>query len=200
VLGHAGEGRLHFDFLHPKQQEAPGRARLKKVPLVAAVAALFVMAVGVGYVQGPAKKFARVRDLQEEIADTKARIRADQPFIRMVNQAERFEAEQVIWLDEMLNLVALLPDNQQVVLEQLDMVQRDRRMKFGLRARDLTQGAALVEQLEAYRPEGQKKPHYSAQRGPTGRAAKGDYRYEGNVTVRIVDGVAAPKKRSRRRG
>ncbi|MCP4245451.1 MAG: pilus assembly protein PilM [bacterium] len=200
VLGHAGEGRLHFDFLHPKKQEAPGRAQLKKVPLVAAVVAVFVLFGGVLYTKGPAKKFAQIRALEEEIADTKARIKDNQPFIRMVGAAEKFEAEQIVWVDEMRSLVALLPDNKKVVLEQLHMVQRDRRIKFGLRAKDGSQGATIVEQLEAYRPEGQEKPHYSAQRGPTGRAAKGDYRYDSNVTVRIVDGPGASTKGKRRGG
>ena len=195
MLGHAGEGGLHFDFLHPKKQEVPAQAKLKKVPLVAAVVALFAIAGGVFYWQGPAKGFARRHELEEQIREVEAEIKANKPFINMVEAAQEFEDQQIIWIDEVRNLVEQLPDSRKVVLEGLDLRQRDRTMKMEIRASDSLQGGKIVEKFGDLHPEGGKGRSYAATRGRTSLASKGKYRHQGTITVQIVGDQQGSKRR-----
>ena len=197
VMGHAGEGRLHFDFLNPKKQEVPGRARLKRAPLAAVVVALFVVAAGAWYAQGPARRFAERDRLREQIRETKAQIKANKKFIDMVEPVKAFEAEQVIWVDELKNVVDLLPDSRKVVLNKLDMFQRGKRLEMSLRASDGKQAAQVVEDFEKFRPDDEQKPYYAATRDAQ-TMSKSPYPHEGKVTVQIVKGVQ-PSKNKRRR-
>lgn len=199
TLGHAGEGRLHFDFLHPKKQEVPAQAKLKKVPLVAAVVALFAIAGGVFYWQGPAKGFARRHELEEQIREVEAEIKANKPFIKMVEAAQEFEQEQVVWLDELKNLANLLPDGKKVVLDKLDLNQRGKSMKFDVRASDGRQAGKIVEQLEAYRPEDGGRQRYWAKRGSTDYDSGGTFRHKASITVEIDKQKKDSKRRSDRR-
>ncbi|MHC4090907.1 MAG: type IV pilus biogenesis protein PilM [Planctomycetota bacterium] len=202
VLGHGGEGRLHFDFLHPKKQEVPGKAELKKVPLVAAVVALFAVAGAVAYFQGPAKRFARIDELKEQIQESKAEIRDNKGFIEMVQAAKRYEAEQIVWIDEFQNLVALLPNSEKVVLDKLDLHQDDKgkTMKMDVRAADSRQCREIVEKLEDFIPEGRSGQYYTAKMGSASRASTGRYRHEGSITVQVGEskGKKGSKKKSRR--
>jgi type IV pilus assembly protein PilM len=186
VLGHAVEGARHFDFLHPKKQAAPGEAKLRKAPMVAAVVALFAVAGIVYYWQGPAKQFAQRRQLEEQIAQVRAEIKENEDFMQMVEAAQAFEQEQVVWLDELNNLVALLPDNRKVVLSKLDLYQDDRRMQMDFRASDSVEGARMIEQLEAFRLEGQEHEHYQAKIGPTSEKRGKEYPHEGGISIQVV--------------
>lgn len=199
VLGHAGGGRLHFNFLHPKKQEVPGQARLKKVPVVAAVAVLFIAAAIVLYVQGPAKKLAKRADLEEQIRETKAEIKENKKFIALVEKAEQFEADQVVWIDELNRLVDVLPDSKHVVLAKLDMFQSGKRMELSVRAKDNRQAAKIVKELGQFRPEGRKTPYYTATRGTTSETTRGGkYPHECKISVTLPGGDS--KKKSRRGG
>ena len=201
MLGHAGEGRLHFNFLDPKKQEQPGQAQLRKVPLIAAVVALFVIAGVTFYVRGPAEQFARIERLEEQIQDTKAEIKSNKKFIELVGTAEEFEADQVVWIDELNRLVALLPDSKKVVLDRLDMFQRDRRIQMEMLASDKDQHSEFVEKLQDYRLEDIKGPYYKVSRGGM-REASGSgskYKYEDKLTIELRGGEEKSGKKSRRR-
>lgn len=198
VLGHAAEGGFQFDFLNPKKPEAPGQARLKRLPMVAGVAALFVLAATIFYVRGPAKNFARVAELKEQIKETKSQIKANKKFIAMVEFVERFENEQVIWVDELRNLIDVLPDNKKVVLSKVDMYQSGKRMEIGLRAMTGEQIPRVVDNFEAFRPEDDDEPYYRASRGPT-TSGRTDYKHESAISVRIVKGEKTDRAKGKKR-
>lgn len=201
ALGHAGEGRLHFNFLDPKKPEDPGRARLRKVPLVAAAAALLIAAGVVWYVQVPGKQFARVAELEDQIRDVKQEIRKNRDFISLVETARQWEEEQVVWLEEMKNLQALLPDNKHIVLNGITMRQADRRIDLAVRAADNRQPARIIRRLQEFRIEGEQEPRYVATRGATAEASRGGkYPHESDITLRLADGEdEARGKKSRRK-
>jgi len=198
VLGHAAEGRLEFDFLHPKKQEVPGRVKLRKVPLAAAVAVLFLAAAVVAYQRGPGKQLARVHELEREIADIESRINDHKPFQRMVESARDFESEQVVWIDELRRLAELLPDNRNVVLENLTLNQRNQTLTFDIRTKDSRVGGEIVQALQDFKPEGSKGPYYEAVRGPTSFAGRDSYPHQGKITVKIEGKQEDPKKGGRR--
>ncbi len=185
VLGHAGEGRLHFDFLNAKKQEAPGQAKLKKVPLVAAVVALFVLAVGVFYVKGPAKKFARVRQLQTEIKEAKAIVKDNKKFIAMVDDIGKFERDQLVWVDEFYRVISMLPEAKRVVLNKLDGYQDAGRIDLALRTSKGQEASALIEGIEEFAPEGKIGPYYRASRGASSMG-KGKYAHQSTIRIEIV--------------
>ncbi len=197
VMGHAGGGGLHFDFLNPKKRELPGRARLRRAPLAAAVAALFVVAAGAWYTQGPARRFTERDRLLQQIQETKAEIKANKKFVDMVESVRAFETEQVIWVDELTRAVDLLPDNRKVVLNKLDMFQSGKRLEISLRASDGKQAAQVVEAFERFRLNDEQQPYYSATREAQ-TMSKGDYPHEGKIRVQIVKG-GQPAKNKRRR-
>jgi len=199
MLGHAVEGRRHFDFLHPKKQEMPGQARLKKVPVATAAVVLFVVAYVAFYLQSPAKQFAERRRLEAEIEIVKDDIRENKDFVRMVEAARAFEREEVVWIDELNSLVALLPDSKKVVLDKLDLYQEDRRIQIAFKASDRLQGAEIIERLEAYRNEGSDTARYTARIGANNDRKDASYPHLGSVEVRIVDTKGGSNNDDRRR-
>jgi type IV pilus assembly protein PilM len=189
VLTHAADDPAHFDFLHPKRQEMAAQVRLRKMPRVAAVLALFVIAGIAFYVQGPAKDRARIAELEEQIANTKAEIKENSKLIRIVKDMEEFEKEQVVWLDVLNELIALLPNNKEVVLTNIDMYQADRKMVIGIRAADQMLESRIVDKLSEYRPEGHDGQYLLVSRSTTSRV-DGDYPFQGSLTIRLLDGGA----------
>lgn len=196
VLGHAAQGGLHFDFLNPKKPEAPGQARLKRVPMVAGVAAVFVLAATTFYIKGPAKQFARVAELEEQIQEAKDQIKANKKFMAMIESVEQFEADQVVWVDELRNLIDVLPDNKKVVLSKVDMYQNGKRLEIGLRSKTGQQAPRIVDNFEVFRPEDDDEPYYRASRGTTS-VGRGDYKHESTISVHIVNGDTKSKKKSK---
>ncbi len=197
VLGHAGEDRLHFDFLNPKKRNEAGRRKLRRAPLAAAVVVVFVLAGGAWYSQGPAKKFAERDRLIERIREVKAEMKDNRKFIDMVAEAKRFEDDQVVWVDELKRLVELLPDSEKVVLSSLDMFQAGKRLELGVRASDGDQASRLVQSFGAYRAGESDRPYYAATREAQSMS-RGDYPHEGKVKVEIVEGGTASVKKGRR--
>ncbi len=113
-------------------------------------------------------------------------IKEQRPFIKMVEAARAFDEQQVVWLDELANVVShALPGNKEVVLNKLDMYEAGRRMELKLRASDAEQGGEMVEKLESFGPEGHEGPYYAVRRGGVNKT-KGDYPNEESITVRVV--------------
>jgi hypothetical protein len=186
---------VQFDFLHPKKVEKPGAEQMRRIPRVAAVAALFVVAAIVAYLRGPAQQYAALHRIENEIDDVNAEIRENRDFIRMVDAAAAFEKEQVVWVDELRRLVEALPsDSREVVLERLDLYQKEKRISLPLRVKDSITANKIVAALESFRPEDWKKPgpYYRVKRG-AGNQVSGPYSHEEQLTIAVAPAEAAGK-------
>ena len=89
-------------------------------------------------------------------------------------------------MDELANVVRLLPDNKKVVLNKLDMYQDedDKRMVLDLRACDGQQEDQIVRRFEQFRQGDSEEPYYRVTRGTT-TMTTGDYPHEGTIRVEI---------------
>lgn len=130
ALGHAAEDRLHFDFIHPKKAVPRSRRRLKKVPIAAATLLLFIGAGAVAYVQVIGPKKAQIARLQKEIDQARTDLEDDKKFRKMIEELEAWEAEQIVWLDELADLFSVWPSHDQIVLSEIDLSQKERRIEL----------------------------------------------------------------------
>lgn len=109
ALGQSEGGLLHFDFLHPKQAEKPAARRAKLIPRVAAVVALFGLAAAVAYGQYYLSKRDDLKDLQGAIARLKAEVGKAEELQEMVDAAQGWQQEEIIFLDELLAVTEAFP-------------------------------------------------------------------------------------------
>jgi type IV pilus assembly protein PilM len=185
VLGQAGEDLLHFDFLHPKRTVSTREKQLRKLPMVAAVAVVFVLAGTVAYVKAIKPDRDRLTLLEKQNDAYARQIRDYEKFQKLIAQVDAFEEEQIIWIDELNDVMALLPDNQEMVLEDIDLRQKDQLIKLKMKIKDRELGTQIVEDLEAFRVEGQERKHFEANLGST-QTGRGEYPVTGSVDVNIV--------------
>jgi len=197
VLDQVDDSGLHFDFLHPKKMVSATQARLKKAPLVAAVVVLFCAATVLGawqYTKNDRKTLAVIESQIEELEGTQDN---DERFLRLMDDLREFDQKQYIWIDEWYDIFALLPSNQELVINSLEMDQADGRIKLKTKARQRELALQLVDKLQAFRREGRDKPRYVATIGQQSENKGDAYPFVQEFTINIQgDG---PDKRGRSR-
>jgi Tfp pilus assembly PilM family ATPase/Tfp pilus assembly protein PilN len=186
MLRDEAAGRRHpIDFLHPRRRPPPPSRRRRVLWSVAAAAA--VVAISAGGI------LWRLSSLEHEAADLLRRSKAldasvndAQQSLRAVQTIETWTAGEVIWLDELRNLVDKVPEARDAMLLQLRMSSRPRGGAMELQG--LVREAATVDALERalrdarHRVEGQSRQQY--------REA-GHYRWRFESTV-FVEPHASP--------
>jgi len=197
VLDEVDESALHFDFLHPKKMVSTTQARLKKAPLVAAVIVLFCAATVLGawqYTKNDRKTLAAIEAQIDELEGAQSK---NKKFLRLMEELREFDQEQHIWIDEWYDVFALLPSNQELVVNSLDMSQTDGRIKLKTNAKSRELASQLIEKLESFRREGCEKPHFKVTIGPQSEKKGEAYPFVQEFFIRIQDD--APDKRSKSR-
>lgn len=185
ALGQTGEDLLQFDFLHPKRTVSTTEKQLKKLPMVAAVVLVFMLAGAVAYVRAIKPDRDRLKALEDQNDAYAGQIRDFEKFHKLIAQVDAFEEEQVIWIDELNDVLALLPDNQEMVLENIDLRQKDQLIKLKMNLKDRELGTQIVDDLEAFRVEGHENKYFEADLGST-QTGRGDYPVSGSIDVNIV--------------
>ncbi len=120
AAGSTADPRQHFDFSHPKEPEAERRERIRKRPLVAVVAGLFIAAAAVAAYQPFALRKAELARLEVQIRMLNEDKAARTDMLRKVAELKDWQRRNISWLDTLLALSEALPSNEQSHLTELE--------------------------------------------------------------------------------
>ncbi len=192
VGGHAGEGRLHFDFLHPKKVVTATERRLRKAPAVAAAVALFVVAGTAFYFQSIAPQQTELARLETEIDETKDEIEELTEFReKVVSQIDAFESEQIIWLDELEWLRELMPDNSQMVCNSMYLYQKGGRISLPVQCKSMAVANDTISRIKSFTLPGKDTPHFNATSGSFTERGRDMYPASGSIDVFVLENPGA---------
>lgn len=194
VLDYADETSLHFDFLHPKKMVSVSQERLKKAPWVAVVAVLFLVATAMGVVGLTKEDRETLASIESEIKELKSHRSDNKKFLSLMEDLREFDQTQYIWIDEWYDVFGLLPSNQEIVINNMEMIQRDGVIKLKTKAKESDTASKLIERLEAFRRQGHNRPRYKATMGPQSEKKGEGYPFVQELRIRILDD--APRKAS----
>lgn len=199
VLGHAADGTLHFDFLHPKRMVSISRQRLQKAPMVAAVVLVFVAAAGValGYYTKPDRE--RRARLESDIIRLKARRGANKDFLAVMKEIRAFDADQHVWIDVLYDVVALLPSNEEMLVNKVDMNQKGGRITLKTRAKRRDTATRVIQDLQEFRREGRDKPRFKVTMGPQAEKKAEKYPFAQDLRIDILDDEPTKRRSSKHR-
>jgi type IV pilus assembly protein PilM len=195
VIGHAADDKLQFDFLHPKRMVSPTQQRLRKAPLVAAVIASFVVAGVVVAAQVTADDRRILAQLDRQITALEKNLDDNKKFLKLVNEIEGFDEDQQVWVDVLYDLVQALPSNQELVLSEVIMRQKENEIALKIKGKERDTGTKVVDALNGYRREGETEPLFKAKIHGDRKPDEGeDYPFHQDVRIAVL------KSRSLKRG
>jgi len=200
TIGHGTEGALHFDFLHPKEPTDVSRAKVRKVPVIAATVVLFIVAAVVlrGNLADP--RIKEVNALKARVAKLKKEAKAVESFEDEVRSAEAWAKRDVVWLDQLATVTKLFPDTREAYVTKL-IARDDGTIRIRARAKDRNRLLALRKEFE-------EKGPYVAELGTTKQVTdRHGFSQESEIVLMLKTHAAAKerakesksKKRSKRR-
>lgn len=194
VLSQADPNADHFNFLDPKRVISQTKERLRKAPIAAAVAILFVSAAGIAFASYTRPKRNLLARINEEIKGIEEQKADYEKFLTFVDVVRRFDAEQHVWVDVVYEVMAALPQNDELVLTHLDMDQKEGRVTLKTKAVERDTATKVVNSLREYRREGRGKPRFEASAGPQTERKGESYPFTQDFKITVLDDSDAPKK------
>ena len=196
VLSQQDQSMAHFDFLHPKKSVSIAQERLKKAPLVAAAVAVFVLlsSVGLASITRPSRE--KLASIETAISKLQKKQRSNKKFLSVLREIERFDSRQHVWVDVLYDVMAVLPSNQEIVLNHIELKQKQGRITLKTRGKSRDTAIRAIDALEAFRREDRELPRFAVSLG-TQTEKKGEkYPFFQDLRVRILDDTKKSKKRS----
>lgn len=187
VLAQAEPSQSKFDFLHPKRAVTLAERQIKRAPVAAAAAVLFIAAGFVFYLNYVKPQYQTRDELRSQIREVKRTLAEHEDFEDMVSALQDYESQQIVWVDKLYDVVWALPDNQEIVLKSLDMRQKDHIIKFPYRASNSNVGSGLMITYEAFRVDEQDRQPFKPTLNATSQKPGDKYAYHGSVDIKIVD-------------
>ncbi len=202
VLGHADDGSLHFDFMHPKRMVSVTKARLKRAPVAAAIAILFVAAATVVLAGITSGDRQRLQNLKDQIKRLRPQERDQNKFLKVVEAVDAFDAKQHVWVDVWYDLVTVLPTNEDLVLNHVEFNQKDARVTLKTRAKQRTVATKVVRDIEDFRRDGREKPRFKVRLGSETNKPGEKYPFVQDLRVTILDDTPddTPDEKDKQRG
>lgn len=186
ALGHGSEGRLHFDFIHPKKAIPKSQRRLKKAPIAAAVLLLFAGAVAVAYTRVVGPQQEQIANLKKQIREAKAELKENKKFGEMMSKVKDFEHEQIIWLDELADFLSVWPEHDQIVISQIDLSQKEERIQLKMDCKDRNIADEAVRKLQEFKLSEDGAPRFDPTMGTTTDQKK-EYKVRGSMTIKLAN-------------
>lgn len=185
-----------FDFLHPKKEVTVQQKRMRKVPLVAAIVVLAIVAVAVGYTRIVTPKKQKIASLEREIDALEDHKKLVDELDDRFAEYEEWQDESVVWADELARLVEVFPDTKDVYTSQIRATGKN-EMRVATNARESDGSNKLAENLAKVEVEG--SAHYVVRPGKTTRT-NDKYAFKSEVIAVPADQVEkeTPKRRKRR--
>ncbi len=198
VLDQGDESALHFDFLHPKKMVSTAQARMKKAPVVAAVVVLFCAATVLGAWQYTKSDRATLAVIEGQIADLKGSQSKDNKFLELMEDLREFDQEQHIWIDEWYDVFSLLPSNEELVVNSLDMSQKDGRIKLKTKAKNRDLASKLIENLHSFRRDGRDRPRFKVTIGSQSEKRGAAYPFVQEFFINIQNDASDRESKGKR--
>lgn len=200
VLAQVQEPQLKFDFLFPKKMETRTQRQIKKAPLALATAAVF-FAAGVVLYFNTIKPQNETREaLLAQVDEIERTLDEHAEFKQIVSLLEKYEQQQIVWVDQLHDFLAVLPDEKKMVLNRIDMSQKDHQIKAPFRASDAHVGSESLEALQGVRVPDGDRPQFEVVLGGTGSKPGQKYPYTGTLIVQMVDREWETDSKRNRRG
>jgi len=199
VVGHSYDRTLHFDFLNPKRMVSQAQERLKKAPLVAAVAVLFLAAGGIAFAKFTAADRKTLARIESSIAELEVKQSNNKKFLEVMDKVREFDADQQIWVDVLYDLINVLPTNEELVITHMEMNQSESRLVLKTKAKTRDTATAAVRRLEEFRREGKDRPRFKASIGPQTEKKGERYAYVQDLRIAILRDDAVKKGSTKRK-
>ncbi len=123
----------HFDFLHPKKPVSKRTLRLRKVPVAATAAILFLGAAIVFRLNHVSPKIAEVERLREEVAEKADVAKKIESFKAKVDALEDWEASEQCWPEIIVAMSEVFPGQKEAYVTRVDFETRT-QSRSGLRS------------------------------------------------------------------
>lgn len=185
VLSHAADGQDHFDFLHPKRTETAATRRMRRAPALAAVLILFLAAPVIFLMEATKHDRRQLAEINKQIEDLKSKERDYQKFVALVEEVRSFDQDQLVWVDVLVDLLGVLPSNEELVIERIDLKQKDQRIDLVTRAKRRAVATEVVRRLEDFRREGRDQPRFSATFGSQVEKPGEKYPFSQKFTIEV---------------
>ncbi|MEK6674825.1 MAG: pilus assembly protein PilM [Planctomycetota bacterium] len=160
VIGYTQEDGLQFDFLNPKRTITTTERRLRKVPLIAATVLLFVFAAGIGFAAMTKPSRDRLAAMDGQIKKLQDRTKDNEKFLALVQEVKSFDQGQHIWVDVLYDVIGNLPSQEEMVVSQIDVNQKDEKVVFRTRAKKRDTATEAVRALSSFRRDGRELPRF----------------------------------------
>jgi type IV pilus assembly protein PilM len=196
VIGHVEDGAEQLNFLAPKKTVSATEQRLKKAPIAAAVVVLFAAAAAVAFAAYTKSDREQLAALEQRIDDLRERQGANKKFLEVVEEIEAFDEGQCVWVDLLYEVIALLPDNEELLVNNVDMNQKERRITLKTRAKRRETATEVIHGMEAYRRDGRDKQRFRVSMGPQTQR-RDEYPFSQDLRVWILDDEPDRKESSR---
>ena len=197
AVGHASKRNHCFDFLNPKAPEDAIRARRRKRPLVAVAVMLYVAAPLVAYLQIVRPPQAEIRSLRTEVNAQKKWEKGFKDFQSQISVARDWVEREVVWLDELDNVVQALASPTDAYVDRITMKEGELRLE--LRVTNVGIKNNLVKSLEAFTVgEGDDPPsRYQVDQGRFVASTDPKYKFRGSLTVILTSHPSNKKSAAR---
>lgn len=199
VLSHADGGSLHFDFHHPKRTESRTQRRLRKVPLAATVAVLFIAAAGIVAARTTKPERDELARIEASIKELEERQVEYKKFLDVAGVIREFDKGQLVWVDELCDAFLLMPSNEEWLLTNLDMNQKERRITLKTKSKNRETALDFEKRLEAFRREGRDRPRFEVRVGGQTEKKGEKYPFQQDVRITVLPDEAAKKGTSERK-
>ena len=186
VLGQTDADAVHFDFRHPKKAISVTRERLKKAPIAAAVAILFVAAGIVSFVQYTYPDRAALALIEEQIAELESARSEKGKFLAFTEKIREFDEDQHVWVDVLYNAFSVLPSNEELVLTHLEMRQKESEIVLKTKALNRDIATAVIRRLEDFRRDGRDQPRFKVTMGPQTEKKREKYPYWQDFRITVL--------------
>ncbi len=194
VLSHASGSSLHFDFLDPKRTESQARRRLRMAPAAAAIALLFVSAAGIVIARTTKPDRDELARIEQSIEELEKNRDEYKKFQDIVHQVREFDGKQLVWVDVLYDVMQLMPPNEEWLITNIDMNQKERRIVLKTKAKNRDTPLTIVKALEAFRRDGKEKPRFEARAGQQSEKRGEKYPFQQDLRITVLNDDAPAKK------
>ncbi len=195
ALTHAGDARTHFDFLHPKEPEAGSRERARRVPVVAGMAAVFVLAAVLAAVMPIYNRKSEIAVLEAQIKAVEEDVVPRKDFMKQYEDVEAWETRSIAWVDTLKHLAEALPPNKDASVTRIEFKEDGRGSIAYLAAGEETT-FEIVGRLQAMEDE-KGSPVFEAEPGGVEDSPHQLYSVTDEILLRVLKLKEAEEKKKR---
>lgn len=197
ALAGPGDALAHFNFLHPKEPEADRRERVKRVPMVALVVALFVAAAGVVAYYPIRNRDRQIAQLQAEIASANSDKKARDELTTQLGEIQSWQSRNVVWIDLLKQMAeGVFTSNKDAFLTKLEMNGDDGKISIDVMATDPLVTGKLVDAAHSLKDKNGKRV-FDAKPGEANRTNDPTYRVRDQIFIQMTALAARPDSRRR---